>query len=80
MNEQVVWIVEHREETPEFTDVTVMHVASSLELAEAWIRAHADAGDGEWHWWIGKDLVDNPGVAWDHDWRTYYPDGTRRCE
>lgn len=77
----VVWIVELREEEPDYIDAVVMHVASSLELAEAWIKQYPKASSGlTWHWWIGKDLVDNDSVAWDHDWRTYYPDGTPRCE
>jgi len=58
-----------------------MHVASSREKAEAWIKLHPDAQDGDdWHWWIGCDLVDNPGVDWDHDWMTYDRSGVQRYD
>lgn len=78
----IVWLVEHREETEDgrLEDCTVMHVASTRDLAEAWIKEHPDVSDKPYHWWIGREEVDCQNVAFDHEWQTYNPDGTPRSE
>jgi hypothetical protein len=54
-DETIVWVVELREGMEcdgcgrRIMDCTVMHIASSRELAEAWIKLHPDAtGSEEW--------------------------------
>lgn len=60
-----------------YLDCTVMHLSSTWELAEAWIREHMDANssDGQWHWWLGEDIVDEGEIAHDHHARIYEPQG-----
>lgn len=80
-----IWIIELREERTDhkrshYTDVTVMHVASTKELAEAWIKDYSDACSGNnWYWWIGGEIIDGEFID-DCPQRTYDPDGTPRCE
>jgi hypothetical protein len=69
-----VYIVERREWIATLqswtTDTTVMHVASSLELAERWLNSNSDNDNAIWWWAVTRDSVDGPLVE-DHRLRYY---------